>query len=51
MLFNISPRSLPKWFPKLADVQIEIMRAHRIHSDSLKKNATTNRTLIFNVLR
>ena len=44
-------RSLPERFPKLADVQIEIMRAHRIYSDGPKKNSTTNRTLIFNALR
>lgn len=43
--------SLPIWFTKLADVQVEIMRAHRIYSESSKKNVNTNRTLIFNVLR
>ena len=44
-------RSLPQWFPNLSDVQVEIMRAHRIYSDSAKGNNTDNRTLIFNVLR
>lgn len=43
--------SLPIWFPKLADVKVEVMRAHRIYSESSKKNANSNRTLIFNVLR
>lgn len=41
--------SLPKWFPTLSDTQIEIMRAHRIYSDTRTRGA--NRTLIFNVLR
>lgn len=41
--------SLPKWFPALSGIQIEIMRAHRIYSDS--RNWGANRTLIFNVLR
>ncbi|KAJ7983695.1 hypothetical protein DPEC_G00373910 [Dallia pectoralis] len=44
-------RSLPKWFPSLAGVQIEIMRVHRIYSDGPRRNTTTSRTLIFNVLR
>lgn len=43
-------RALPKWFPVLADVQIEIMRAHRIYS-STHKGSVANRTLIFNILR
>lgn len=46
-------RSLPNWFSQLADVQISIMKAHRIYSDrpEPKTNVTTNRTLIFNVFR
>ena len=43
-------RSLSEWFPQLADLQIDILRAHRIYSER-KNNVTTNRTLIFNVLR
>ena len=42
--------SLPKWFPTLGDIQIEIMRAHRIYNDNAR-NRGANRTLIFNVLR
>ena len=40
--------SLPKWFPALADVPVEVMSAHRIYSDAKQGD---NRTLIFNVLR
>lgn len=43
--------SLPIWFPKLADVQVEIMRAHRIYSGSSNKKTINNRMLIFNVFR
>lgn len=42
--------SLPKWFPTLSDIQIEITRAHRIYNDNAR-NLGANRTLIFNVLR
>lgn len=43
-------RSLPKWFPALAGLPIEIMRAHRIYNDS-SRNRGISQTLIFNVLR
>jgi len=41
--------SLPKCFPTLCDIQIEIMRAHRIYNDNAPKQGA-NRTLIFNLL-
>lgn len=41
--------SLPKWFPTLGDIQIKIMRAHRIYNDNAR-NRGANHTLIFNVL-
>ena len=43
-------RCLPKWFPTLGYIQIEIQRAHRIYNDNAR-NRGANRTLIFNVLR
>lgn len=44
-------RSLPKLLPDLADVQIDIMRAHQVYSSRPENNNTATCTLIFNVLR
>ncbi|RXM35081.1 hypothetical protein EOD39_4345 [Acipenser ruthenus] len=37
-------KSLPQWFPSLADKEMEVMRDHRIYNSGLK-------TLIFNLLQ
>ncbi|CAK6975956.1 hypothetical protein KUCAC02_008291 [Scomber scombrus] len=39
-------QSLPKWFPSLGNLPVDIMRAHRIYGDNKRREDT--RTLIFN---